>query len=617
MKKSLILIPALFSSFISLGFINRPVNIVKSVTEVSTIGDLRSTSEEIKEYYSALDGKDLKGDEFLSALQEILKENQTKCDYSGKSGKSKSKIWDTYLLADRNFDKSPLTTEEINKINEGDPYWWDTDLVYCNVLYEEEPYKFDRQIVNQNIEGQEEQKIDREHIYPKSYGFNGANGNNDAYKDMLAGCDMHNLHMGEGTSNQNYHGNLPYGNVSEIDKQNKDNIAISSLSGTVGSYKGTHEVKEGTTSYTKEVFEPIDKDKGDIARSIFYMAARYHNYEENVIGETYPTPRLLLSDFPNDPKDGTHEPGETKDTDIAYGVLSDLIEWNELDKVTESEKLRNDLVYKYIQHNRNPFIDFPKWVDIAFNPDTEYVINLNSEDGVSLAFEANISFGNNINTYALNEPIDFSNLVMTYTLPGEDEKTIDYTNLNLDITNRLNDKVIYSNYDMSKPLTLEEGYYKFNFALKENNEYSLDVEVKVGDCNINYVVDFSSIPETQNLFKPLNLSAINGTISIGNTTKNLSYSDLSIKLLNANKEEINISGDNIRLSFGNYSIEASYTDFLGESHSLAKDFKVGFVLDALTIAIIVIAIVIIVILIILIATKNHKKNKRKTKKSNR
>ena len=170
---------------------------------------------------------------------------------------------------------------------------------------------------------------------------------------------------------------------------------------------------------------------------------------------------------------------------------------------------------------------------------------------------------------------------------------------------------------MSKPLTLEEGYYKFNFALKENNEYSLDVEVKVGDCNINYVVDFSSIPETQNLFKPLNLSAINGTISIGNTTKNLSYSNLSIKLLNANKEEINISGDNIRLSFGNYSIEASYTDFLGESHSLAKDFKVGFVLDALTIAIIVIAIVIIVILIILIATKNHKKNKRKAKKSNR
>ena len=52
--------------------------IKKASNNVNSINDLKETDEEIRAYYQDLEGKDIKGDEFLSALQDILEKNHTK-----------------------------------------------------------------------------------------------------------------------------------------------------------------------------------------------------------------------------------------------------------------------------------------------------------------------------------------------------------------------------------------------------------------------------------------------------------------------------------------------------------------------------------------------------------
>lgn len=78
----------------------------------------------------------------------------------------------------------------------------------------------------------------------------------------------------------------------------------------------------GTTGST---YEPPDEVKGDIARIVFYMDARY--------------PSLNISSS-------------------TIGDLSTLLEWHEQDPVDSFEMNRNSVIYKH-QKNRNPFIDHP------------------------------------------------------------------------------------------------------------------------------------------------------------------------------------------------------------------------------------------------------------------
>lgn len=50
-----------------------------------------------------------------------------------------------------------------------------------------------------------------------------------------------------------------------------------------------------------------------------------------------------------------------------HGKLSTLIEWHNLDPVDDLERQRNDIIYNDYQHNRNPFIDHPEWVEEIWN----------------------------------------------------------------------------------------------------------------------------------------------------------------------------------------------------------------------------------------------------------
>jgi endonuclease I len=145
-------------------------------------------------------------------------------------------------------------------------------------------------------------------------------------------------------------GNLEYGEVSSPSQTFNNGSKIGS--NTFGSFSGT-------------VFEPIDEYKGDFARNYFYMVTRY----ENVIS-SWPGSGML---------DGSN------DQSFADWAIEMLIEWHTNDPVSKKEQDRNDAIYA-IQHNRNPYIDHPEFVNIIWSGEVSTSSGLEdlSEDAISI-----------------------------------------------------------------------------------------------------------------------------------------------------------------------------------------------------------------------------------------
>lgn len=94
------------------------------------------------------------------------------------------------------------------------------------------------------------------------------------------------------------------------------------------------------------VFEPNDEYKGDFARIMFYMVTCY----EEKLPDWYTN--FGDKDGIRQTLDGNSYPGLTS------WQLQMLLEWAAADPVSEKETNRNNAVYA-LQHNRNPFIDYP------------------------------------------------------------------------------------------------------------------------------------------------------------------------------------------------------------------------------------------------------------------
>lgn len=161
--------------------------------------------------------------------------------------------------------------------------------------------------------GSENDCYNREHSMPKSW----FNDGTPMYTDLF------HLYPTDGYVNGK-RSNYPFGQVG--------NASWTSMNGS----------KLGTSSYpgySGTVFEPIDAYKGDFARTYFYMATRYENVVAN-----WSSPMFAGNNT----------------TVYATWVVNLLLEWHEADPVSQKEINRNNAVYQ-IQHNRNPFIDFPEW----------------------------------------------------------------------------------------------------------------------------------------------------------------------------------------------------------------------------------------------------------------
>jgi len=314
------------------------------------------TRKEIISYYNTTAyKKGLKKENLLNFLQDKISNNHKKIEYKDAWKTN----WQYFTLLDRDWDYDPLTQDEIDKTTP-EKIGWKTQNVYCLPLYT------DRLVF---INGTKT-LVDREHVWPTSKGFkikNNSDKNNNP--QPYAATDMHNLHMGDKHNNQNGHNNLPFGNV--LDKSSANQIT-SSTTGEVTGYVGLNK-------YGIKVYEPRDIDKGDIARTLFYMATRYHTFKS--IDNYEPALKLVTNFNDNKEVDRTISVEETQYNPAAYGILENLLEWNKMDPVSEHEIHRNNLCHKIVQGNRNPYIDFPEWADIAFGKGN-LGIDLSNDNGI-------------------------------------------------------------------------------------------------------------------------------------------------------------------------------------------------------------------------------------------
>lgn len=330
---------------------------VRSVPTTIDLND--STSSEIISYYKDLpsSSSEKQGTNLLKNLKPILKNNQKYFSYG--SGATTA-VWQAYEIVDRDWVKSPASaisgynasTKKITGYTYGSSLSQTGTNPYIHALY------VNRNVTNQTTawgdHNQSQWGINQEHIWAKSCGFE--------EKSPAAGArgDLMHLWAGNGKVNGSYHSNYYYGYVDKTksysDPAVKDNMP--NLSGNLMGKSKTF------PSSTYSVFEPQDSDKGDIARAIFYMVARYNNYSgSDSDGFDSGNPNLELVNSLNwkGPTDTSYTSSSTKKGQM--GILQDLLEWNRIDPPDQWEIHRNNLLYKNFTNNRNPFIDFPEWAE--------------------------------------------------------------------------------------------------------------------------------------------------------------------------------------------------------------------------------------------------------------
>ena len=311
------------------------------------------TEQEIRLYYSDLNSlsvSERKGTNLLKNLKPILSNNQKYYKYDGSDGV----IWKMYEITDRDWTKSPasdimygtynVSTNKITNYQYGTSASNSKNNPYIHALY------INRNVANQVTAWDDHQQtqwgINREHIWAKSHGF-------DDDKNATAGARGDPMHLwaANGYAN-NIHSNYFYAFVDKTKSYTDCGSAYSNISNNL---RG---VSKNMGSGT--VFEPQDCDKGDIARSVFYMVARYNNYANESDGFDVDNPNLILL---NDLSENTRTGTSSATNPFGMGLLRDLLAWNKLDPVDEYEIHRNNLLYKNYTNNRNPFIDFPSWAD--------------------------------------------------------------------------------------------------------------------------------------------------------------------------------------------------------------------------------------------------------------
>ncbi len=175
----------------------------------------------------------------------------------------------------------------------------------------------------------------KEHVWAKSHGF--PNSGDYPY------CDAHHLRPTLNSINSS-RGNSDFG---EVDGE----------SGVKSDGYGN--------KWTSSIFEPRDEVKGDVARIMFYMATRY--------GFDGKFNLKLVDDRNTSASTGNGR----------FGGLQTLLKWHYEDPVSTSEIYRNNVIFDNWQHNRNPYIDHPEYVDLAWpNSYTKHEVDQTKVDDV-------------------------------------------------------------------------------------------------------------------------------------------------------------------------------------------------------------------------------------------
>ncbi|KAI5005286.1 hypothetical protein ZWY2020_032529 [Hordeum vulgare] len=161
----------------------------------------------------------------------------------------------------------------------------------------------------------------REHLWPRSYGL--------TRRPSLT--DLHNIRPADANVNSS-RGNKYFGGCAATSKK---------------CARPANREAAPDTETDSERWAPPFQVRGDVARSLMYMAVTYG------FGQKDAAPPLELSDSPSIQR-------------RRMGLLSTLLQWNELDPPSRSEQRRNDRVCNLYQHNRNPFVDHPEYANLIW-----------------------------------------------------------------------------------------------------------------------------------------------------------------------------------------------------------------------------------------------------------
>ncbi len=186
----------------------------------------------------------------------------------------------------------------------------------------------------------------REHSWPKSYGFPNDGSSNSAY------TDAHHLFIADSGYNSS-RSNKPY---AECD------INCNEKTTTLNNGRGGSTADSNFTAgaYADGSWETWDGRKGDVARALMYMAVRYEGGKHGVTG--HDEPDLILTDD----RALIANSNVGANISVAYmGLRSVLINWHNNDPVDDFERRHNDAVYAH-QGNRNPFVDHPEYARCVF-----------------------------------------------------------------------------------------------------------------------------------------------------------------------------------------------------------------------------------------------------------
>lgn len=212
-------------------------------------------------------------------------------------------IWNAFPDVDTNLPTYPCNANDLGMIPDiYSSYCWTTDKTTGG------------ECGNYKREGD---CFNREHLWPKSWfgGFdNGANAQTDLFE----------LWPSDGYVN-GLRGDLPFGLV------DRNAVTYNSTNGCL--------IGNCASGITGRCFEPTDLYKGDFARSYFYLSTAYFN-------------EWACCDTPG-----------TDKSSIKPWMESLLKSWHAADPVDNDERNRNEDIYTNWQHNRNPFIDHPEWVE--------------------------------------------------------------------------------------------------------------------------------------------------------------------------------------------------------------------------------------------------------------
>lgn len=286
-------------------------------------------------YYtsSTLDGKN--GRELELALKAIIYPH-TRLSYDD--------LWGYYPTTD------PAPADSIPSSYTGDA----TDLVYDMYAWMAEFPKFYSDNDHSQTGG-----INREHCVPNSW-WGGKQGCTEAYSDL------HHLVPSDGAAN-NAKGDYALGEFTTgmtlvFPKDTRANASGYTyiVADAQGHTAASHVWKPSDANQSGgsvNLYEPADQYKGDFARMYLYVVCAYE-------GElTWQTNYMFTSDADNI-------------TTILPWAKNLLLKWHRQDPVSDKERARNNAV-ELLQHNRNPFIDYPELV--------EYIWGNQSSQSFSLA----------------------------------------------------------------------------------------------------------------------------------------------------------------------------------------------------------------------------------------